>query len=69
MADKVAKTVAKKNKFAVHDPINFCLRIHSLDSEDIAILRFTNCFIYFSLPYSKVYITYDEKYQIECIRN
>lgn len=49
MADKVAKTVTKKNKSAVHDPTNICLRIHSLDGEDIAILRFTNCSTYFPL--------------------
>lgn len=47
MAEKVATTVTKKNKSAVHDPTNICLRIHSLDGEDIAILRFTNCSTYF----------------------
>lgn len=69
MADKVAKTVIKKNKSAVYDPTNICLRIHSLDGEDIAILRFTNHFHLLFPPYIKVYITYDERYQIECIRN
>lgn len=48
MADKVAKTVIKNNKSAVHDPTNICLRIHSLDGEDIAILRLTNHSTYFS---------------------
>lgn len=48
MADKAAKIVTKKNKSTVHDPTNICLRIHSLDGEDIAILRFTYCSTYFS---------------------